>query len=58
MGYGKHLGQLLEHFNGGLDIIVFPVGNTLFGDAQAFCQLHLAESPCLPEQPDPLIEHI
>ena len=46
-----------QHFDGGLNILVLPVGDRLLGDIEPPGQLHLVLPKCTPQLPQPLTKH-
>ena len=45
----KEIGDFYKHFDGRKHVVVFPVGNALFGNAEKFGKFNLIKSACGPK---------
>ena len=48
-GNAEQVSNFFQEFNGGLDIVAFPVGDALLGDTQAVRQFHLCDAVGRPQ---------
>ena len=53
----KQIRDLLQKLNGGLDVVAFPVGDTLLGDAQAVGQFDLCDSAGRAQAANLFVQH-
>ena len=54
----EEAGELHEHFDGGLNVVVLPIRNALLAYVELACKLHLTDSPRKPQFFDVFVEHI
>ncbi len=47
--YAEKISHFHQHFNGRQNIVILPIGHTLFGNSKPFGKFNLAQSPCRAE---------